>query len=176
MYELAAMTRLFNDSIKRFGDQAILRSVEGSDFELPEGCCGDWGGELGALHPEDMAVPFEDGPVGALGAGDLHAFEDFLDLARSAGMAKGDAVTSSPCPDCCWRDCGWRERSVGLGELCKEAPAEGLCLTGDGELDGRGTSRCGPRGLMAEAQLAGGALGMYRAGGNLPGRQRAGVA
>src|SRR5579863_9618239 len=70
-----------------------------------------------ALHPHNPALPLDHRPLGAIRSGDFEAFQDFLDLARAAGIAKSDPVAWFPVPDGCW--------SVRLHSLGKKAPTKG---------------------------------------------------
>ena len=101
-----------------------------------------------------MPLPLDDGPGGAIGAGDSEAVEDLGDLARATGVAEGDAVSWAPVADC--------GRRLRCGALRAEMVAKGRGLAGNRQgLRENGGRR---RGVGGDAQLARGALGEEGAG------------
>ena len=51
------------------------------------------------LHPDNLALPLDDRPLGACGAGHFQPLENLFDFARAAGVAEGDAIPWAPVPD-----------------------------------------------------------------------------
>ena len=89
------------------------------------------GCEVRAFHPDDLALPFDNRPLRPRDACDFQAFEDFLDLARTAGIAEGDAIAGTPIADG-----GGRGRITflsGISGVGAESPCEPPPLTGNGD-------------------------------------------
>lgn len=98
-----------------------FRSRLGRDGDLGDGL------KLCAQHPEDLALPGDDGPVGTVRSGDFKALEDLLDLAGAARVAQGNAVAGAAGAD--------TRRGLGSGGLGVKLEAEGTGLAGDGQRD-----------------------------------------
>jgi len=75
------------------------------------------GCQFHALHPDDLALPFDYGPFGARAAGYFEALENFFDFAWPAGIAEGNPIARTPVADCG----GWG----GLSGICSEVFAKG---------------------------------------------------
>ena len=88
--------------------------------------------KLDALHPEDGSLPVEDRPEGALRAGDMEAFEDFLNFLWAGAVAQGDAVAGLPGAEGGLGD----GRGVNAADFDAEAIRGSVCGTGDGDGNG----------------------------------------
>ncbi len=55
--------------------------------------------KFGAFHPDDLPLPFDDGPFGSVCSADFEALQNFLDFPGSGRVAEGDSVAGAPVAD-----------------------------------------------------------------------------